>query len=296
MQHNGNHTADKYFYLHDRLGSVRQIIDSDSGVVKYYTYKPFGELIESGGSFDNPFLFTGQWFDPEISQYYLRARQYDPILMRFTSRDPIRGRFTEPKSLHVYLYCNNDPINRTDPSGNLWGAVRWARGLANSMSAYYITADLLLGMETEPSDILDLTVGINAARETWFNKRYGDKDEPLFDRLFYLFAPKDTLERRPWECDEVEGFYRHCVAACRVNKVTKSPALTLMFALTAGHDWAWEINETDPIELNNHYYDIMADFAGITSSYFTQGPFADCRNSCEYFSKYTASKVCEKKK
>ena len=67
MQHNGNHTAEKYFYLHDRLGSIRQIIDPDAIVVRYYTYKPFGEVIETGGTFDNPFMFTGQWYDPEIS-------------------------------------------------------------------------------------------------------------------------------------------------------------------------------------------------------------------------------------
>jgi len=38
-QHDGNRTAGRYFYLHDRLGSVRQIINTSAGVVKYYTYK-----------------------------------------------------------------------------------------------------------------------------------------------------------------------------------------------------------------------------------------------------------------
>ena len=33
-QHDGDHTADRYFYLHDRLGSVRQIIDT-SGNRRY---------------------------------------------------------------------------------------------------------------------------------------------------------------------------------------------------------------------------------------------------------------------
>lgn len=32
-QHDGDHTADRYFYLHDWLGSVRQVIDI-YGVVK----------------------------------------------------------------------------------------------------------------------------------------------------------------------------------------------------------------------------------------------------------------------
>jgi RHS repeat-associated protein len=120
MQHNGNHTAEKYFYLHDRLGSVRQIINADGGVVRYYTYRPFGEVVETGGSFDNPFMFTGQYYDSEIDQYYLRARQYDPVLFRFTSRDPVFGQFTEPMTLHRYLYCGNDPLNRDDPLGLLY--------------------------------------------------------------------------------------------------------------------------------------------------------------------------------
>lgn len=88
-------------------------------VVRLYTYEPFGELLESGGTLTNPFMFTGQYYDSEIGQYYLRARMYDPIVMRFTARDPVAGKFKEPLTLHQYLYCFNDPINRTDPTGEL---------------------------------------------------------------------------------------------------------------------------------------------------------------------------------
>ena len=104
-QRNGGQTAAKYFYVNDRLGSVRQLIDMSGNVERNYTYSPFGQVLEQGGSFDNPFMFTGQWFDDEISQYYLRARMYDPALMRFTSRDAVRGKFKNPLALHVYLYC-----------------------------------------------------------------------------------------------------------------------------------------------------------------------------------------------
>jgi hypothetical protein len=37
--------------------------------------------------------------------------------MRFTSRDPVKGKQKEPLTLHKYLYCLNDPINRVDLSG-----------------------------------------------------------------------------------------------------------------------------------------------------------------------------------
>lgn len=94
-QHDGDISDDKYFYLHDRLGSVRLVIDYDAGdVVKYYTYEPFGEVIDDHGTFDNAFRFTGQYFDPEIEEYYLRARQYNPGIARFTSRDPVDVEFT----------------------------------------------------------------------------------------------------------------------------------------------------------------------------------------------------------
>ena len=117
-QHDGDTSADRYFYLHDRLGSVRLVIDDEGGVQDYYTYEPFGQTIESGGTLENPFRFTGQYYDQEIEEYYLRARQYNPQIARFTSRDPIRGEFTEPQTLHLYLYCINDPINRVDLTGN----------------------------------------------------------------------------------------------------------------------------------------------------------------------------------
>jgi len=120
-QYDGNpFSANKYFYLHDRLGSVRQIIDGEADVVSLYTYNPFGETIEEYGSFDNSFKFTGQYYDSEIGQYYLRARQYDPHLSRFTGRDPILGNFGEPLTLHKYLYCNNNPLNNWDPAGLLY--------------------------------------------------------------------------------------------------------------------------------------------------------------------------------
>ncbi|MBN1545811.1 MAG: RHS repeat-associated core domain-containing protein, partial [Syntrophaceae bacterium] len=60
---------------------------------------------------------SGQFFDNEIGQYHLRARQYDPYISRFTSRDPADGKFEEPMSFHRYLYCFNNPINMIDPLG-----------------------------------------------------------------------------------------------------------------------------------------------------------------------------------
>jgi len=113
-------TGDKYFYVCDRLGNVRQVIDVNASVQYLYTYGPFGKDLESDEDADPPgnsFRFTGQFYDADLDQYFLRARQYSPDLARFTARDPYPGQFNEPATLHAYLYCLDDPINRTDLTG-----------------------------------------------------------------------------------------------------------------------------------------------------------------------------------
>jgi len=46
-QHNGDNTAPRFFYLHDRLGSVRLVIDNSDSVAKYYAYEPLGQVFEA---------------------------------------------------------------------------------------------------------------------------------------------------------------------------------------------------------------------------------------------------------
>lgn len=60
-RHDGDYNANRYFYLRDRLGSVRQLIDSAGKVQGIYTYNPFGELFTTGSAENiaNAFKFTG---------------------------------------------------------------------------------------------------------------------------------------------------------------------------------------------------------------------------------------------
>ena len=43
-------SVDEYFYVTDRLGSVRQLIDDEAEVVANYTYSPFGQTLETAAA------------------------------------------------------------------------------------------------------------------------------------------------------------------------------------------------------------------------------------------------------
>jgi RHS repeat-associated protein len=132
--------AEKYFYLNDHLGSVRLITDDTGTPVSRYTYDPYGNTIDDECEIDadlyNPFMYTGQWYDEEIGQYYLRARYYDPYIGRFSNRDPACGALKYPMTLNVYLYALNNPINRIDPTGrfSMLGPKKKAESFSQLMS------------------------------------------------------------------------------------------------------------------------------------------------------------------
>ena len=48
---------------------------------------------------------------------YLRARYYDPQIGRFTSLDIKEGNIASPLDMNRYVYCRNNPIKYSDPSG-----------------------------------------------------------------------------------------------------------------------------------------------------------------------------------
>ncbi|MFJ9843005.1 polymorphic toxin-type HINT domain-containing protein [Kitasatospora sp. NPDC101155] len=62
--------------------------------------------------------FVGGTKDDVTGLTNLGARQYQPTTGRFLSLDPVLDR-SDPQQWNGYSYSNNDPVNRSDPSG-LW--------------------------------------------------------------------------------------------------------------------------------------------------------------------------------
>ena len=65
----------------------------------------------------------------------LRARQYEPSVMRFGQRDIWHGKVEMPTSQNRYLYCVNDPIGYYDRSGNRAGEEGIAKKVTPRTSA-----------------------------------------------------------------------------------------------------------------------------------------------------------------
>jgi len=65
----------------------------------------------NAGVDNNPYRYSGEYYDTESRYTFLRARYYDPAIGRFISEDPAFD------GNNWYIYCRNDPVNRIDPSG-----------------------------------------------------------------------------------------------------------------------------------------------------------------------------------
>ena len=62
---------------------------------------------------------SGEQFDTELGQQYLRARYYDQGTGSLNRVDPWRGVHEDPQSLHRYIYVCGDPVTKVDYSGNV---------------------------------------------------------------------------------------------------------------------------------------------------------------------------------
>ncbi|MBL4884932.1 MAG: RHS repeat-associated core domain-containing protein [Planctomycetaceae bacterium] len=109
------------YYLFDKLGSTRSLTDANEAITDTYLYDAWGNLINSTGSIENPFQWTGNvgyYFDKESGNFYIRARTYKPTIGRWLSSDPLG--FVDGLNLHMAYFIPNG----IDPSGMIggWGS------------------------------------------------------------------------------------------------------------------------------------------------------------------------------
>ena len=142
-----------YYYVLNAQGDVVRIVNSSRNTVASYTYDPWGKIISSSGTLAdiNPLRYRGYYYDSETGFYYLQSRYYDPEIGRFINADSYASTdATGLLSTNMFAYCENDPVNRSDPSGELFGTISGliVGGLTGALSAYINGDDILAGTIT----------------------------------------------------------------------------------------------------------------------------------------------------
>ena len=159
----GSPTYKVQHYLRDHLGSVRSVIDGDTGaVVETNDYYPFGKRItpppvaepveatSQSATSPNRWLFSGKesqsFLYANIPLLDFGARMYNPTIARWTTSDPMSEKYY---GISPYVYCLGNPISIIDPNGmDIWtmdekGNVVWVKE-SDDHRLYYMNNDGLL--------------------------------------------------------------------------------------------------------------------------------------------------------
>jgi RHS repeat-associated protein len=110
------------YFMTDGHESTRILTDTNSTISDLYSYDAYGMALDfTFGTLNPPrtaILYSGERFDSDLQQYYLRARYYNPQVGLFGVQDQVDGTPNDPLSLHKYAYTQNNPVIGRDPSGN----------------------------------------------------------------------------------------------------------------------------------------------------------------------------------
>ena len=110
-----------YHYITNLQGDVMYMVDSSGATVATYDYDPYGKVITATGTMasTNPLRYRGYYYDAETEMYLCGSRYYDPAIGRFINADSYSSTGQGIIGNNMFVYCLNNPINQSDPSGNI---------------------------------------------------------------------------------------------------------------------------------------------------------------------------------
>ena len=115
--------GDNHFHVRDHLGSTRAVVSLGGTLERTLDYGPYGESLgtdwaaTSAPAARKLFIGKEKLKSDDTELYDFGARRYDPALPRWTSVDPLAGKYP---GISPYAYCAGNPITLIDPEGTDW--------------------------------------------------------------------------------------------------------------------------------------------------------------------------------
>src|SRR5690606_22896537 len=144
----------QYVLVTDYFGSVRFVVNANSGAVEQaLDYDAWGNITLDTNPGFQPFAFAGGMLDPDTGLMLMGMRDYDPRSGRFVSIDPAGLAGGE----NFWLYTDNNPISRIDPTGEYWVYVVGAIAVGGLYVAYVGNTAM---SSAEPANKVSKNLGI----------------------------------------------------------------------------------------------------------------------------------------
>ena len=121
-----------FYYVKNLQGDIVKILDEDGQEKASYVYNAWGNILsqsEDELSSINPLRYRGYVYDEDTTLYYLQTRYYDPTTGRFINADDTAFIGSSGTAIgdNIYAYCENDPVNNVDYTGQWY----------HNLSSYY---------------------------------------------------------------------------------------------------------------------------------------------------------------
>ena len=121
-----------FYYVKNLQGDIVKILDEDGQEKASYVYNAWGNILSQSNdelSSINPLRYRGYVYDEDTTMYYLQTRYYDPTTGRFINADDTAFIGSSGTAIgdNIYAYCENDPVNNVDYTGQWY----------HNLSSYY---------------------------------------------------------------------------------------------------------------------------------------------------------------
>ena len=147
-----------HYYIPDYLGNNRAVVNVSTGVMEQIThYYPWGGVYADlgTGASVQPFKYGDKELDLSngIARYDYTARAYVPVTLRFDRPDLYASSYPH---ISPYAFCANNPVNITDPTGNILQFdnateedMKWIAAMLNKLSHGHTTYGYAEAQDTE---------------------------------------------------------------------------------------------------------------------------------------------------